>query len=82
MNNYETLLHGLRMLRSHFAVLCGDEVGPSHATWQDVAAECASTLRHLADMLDDARTGRAGPFPVFPSFDEVAAEADGEGSGG
>jgi hypothetical protein len=75
VNNYETLLHGLRMLRSHFAVLCGDEVGPSHATWQDVAAECAATLRGMAEMLDAARNGRAGPFPVFPSFDEVVSPA-------
>ncbi len=68
--NYESMRHGLRMLRSHFSALSGETVGPSQATWQQVAADCAATLRHLASLLDDAREGKAGAFPVFPSLEE------------
>ena len=76
--SYEAMRHGLRMLRSHFAVLSGDEMGPSSTTWQDVAADCASTLRQLADLLDAARDGKAESFLVFPSFDEAMTDGGGD----
>ncbi len=60
----ETALGDLR-------ILSGDVVGPSDASWQDVAGTCAVNLRCLADALEQARQGNAEPFPVFPSPDEA-----------
>ena len=74
--SYDAMRYGLRMLRSHFAVLSGDEMRPSQSSWQDVAADCAATLRQLADLLDAARDGKAEPFLVFPSLNDLDGEAD------
>ena len=75
MSNYEALKHGLAMLRAQVAVLAGDSVGPSHLSWQEVARDCSSTLRRLADLLDEARDGTPGGFVVFPSFEDCEPPA-------
>ena len=56
-----TLANALHDLR----ILAGDIVGPSDASWQDVAGTAAANLRALADMIEGARNG-PGPI-VFPS---------------
>jgi hypothetical protein len=62
----------LRSIRDDLQILCGDTVGPSDSTWQDVAGTLAVSLRGLANQVEQARAGNAQPFIVFPSFDEVA----------
>lgn len=39
------------------AILRGDDVGPSGASWQDVAGTMACNMRVLAETLDQARRG-------------------------
>ena len=51
------------------SVLAGDIMGPSDASWQDVAGTAAANLRALAEMIEAARQG-PGPV-VFPSPAEV-----------
>ena len=54
---------------SDLRILAGDEIGPSDATWQDIAGTCAVNLRALAAYLDNARGG--GSFVQFPSPDDT-----------
>lgn len=70
MNDYEQLKDALKTAMADLAILSGDEVGPSDATWQDVAGTCAVNLRHAARLVDKIRT-RPNAFPVFPSPGEV-----------
>ena len=51
-----------------FEILAGNEVGPSGASWQDIAGSAASDLQELGLILQDARAGHHGPAIVFPSF--------------
>ena len=51
------------------SVLAGDRIGPSDASWQDVAGTAAANLRALADMIEAARQG--GSLVAFPSPAEV-----------
>jgi hypothetical protein len=66
--HYETARDLLGTVLDDFAILAGDQVGPSGASWQDVAGTCAVNLRALATALDAARAGRVVDGPVvFPS---------------
>jgi len=65
-----SLANGLHDL----AILAGDIVGPSNVSWQDVAGTAAANLKVIAALLDEAREGRHGPFPVFPSPWECMGE--------
>lgn len=57
-------------IRHWHRVLCGDIVGPSEKSWQDIADALATDLRRYADYLDNCREGHvAGPI-AFPSWDE------------
>lgn len=57
-------------------ILAGDDVGPSGASWQDVAGTCAVNLRCLADAIEQARAGNVASGPVvFPS----PSDCEGEG---
>jgi hypothetical protein len=49
------------------AVLAGDIVRPSNATWQDVAGACATKFEGLAQLLREASKGNHEPFIAFPS---------------
>jgi hypothetical protein len=46
-------------------ILSGDIVGPSDATWQDVAGTAVTNLLCLATAIERAKNG-SEPFPVFP----------------
>ena len=84
MDVYETIKAKLETIIGEFDILSGDTVGPSGASWQDVAGTCAVNLRSLASFLDSVRggTGRhADRFPitgpvVFPSLREIANDSD------
>ena len=58
-------------------ILSGEIVGPSDATWQDVAGTLAVNLRCLAAMLEEWRKGNAEPFCSFPGLDDVGVDARG-----
>lgn len=68
-----------RDILGDLAILAGERVGPSGASWQDVAGTCETNLRVLADTLHDVRVGNshiAGRFPierpvVFPSVADL-----------
>ena len=68
---YEEAVKLLATIRQDVEILAGEVMGPSDASWQDVAGALAVNLRVLAARLDAAREGRVvdGPF-VFPSFGE------------
>lgn len=64
-------LHDLR-------ILAGDVVGPSGASWQDVAGTAAVNLRALADQIEQARELGQAAFDcavVFPSPDDCEGES-------
>ena len=52
-------------------ILSGDVMGPSDATWQDVAGTCATNCEVLAMLLHSARKGHHESFLTFPSPAEV-----------
>ena len=58
----QSALHDLR-------ILSGDIVGPSGASWQDVAGTCATNLEVLLNYVRAARERGAG-FVSFPSPDD------------
>lgn len=64
----ELLANALNDLR----ILAGDVVGPSGASWQDVAGSAMANLLALASQIEQARAGNVlnGPV-VFPSPDDV-----------
>ena len=72
---YDIMRRALENALSDLAILAGDIVGPSDASWQDVAGTCAVNLEVLAMQLRAARAGNAEPFLVFPSPSE-AMEAE------
>lgn len=54
------------------AILAGETVGPSDASWQDVAGTAIVNLRALANMIEQARAGNVIDGPVvFPSVSEA-----------
>lgn len=53
-------------------ILSGDKIGPSDASWQDVAGTCAVNLHVLAWQIEQARVGNVANGPVvFPSPDDL-----------
>lgn len=68
---YDRLRAALRDIKGDLDILAGKEIGPSNATWQDVAGTCAVNLRELARLLDAARVGDAEPFLVFPVWEDA-----------
>ena len=65
METYDRLREQLDLALTDLSILCGDRVGPSGASWQDVAGTAATNLRVYADMLDSLRRGEthfAGRF--------------------
>jgi hypothetical protein len=53
-------------------------MGPSGATWQDVAGTLAVNLRALATMVDALRAGHAEPFCAFPGLDDIGIDVRDE----
>lgn len=65
---YETAKRYLTQALEDLSIIAGDSVGPSDASWQDVAGTATVNLRCLADQLDQARVGNVASGPVvFPS---------------
>jgi hypothetical protein len=52
-------------------ILSGEKVGPSDASWQDVAGTCVVNLRVLAGQIEQARLGNCESFISFPSPTEA-----------
>jgi hypothetical protein len=48
------------------SILAGERVGPSDASWQDVAGTCSVNLDCLSNQLKEARQGNHESFIVFP----------------
>lgn len=67
--NYDTLLKLQQQIIDDAAILAGEELGPSDASWQDVAGTMATNLRVYARLLDRAREGTYGHCS-FPSWSE------------
>jgi len=72
--NYKTMELALRNALNDLAILAGEKMGPSDASWQDVAGTCAVHLTVLAGQLNAARAGKAESFLVFPSPSECMEE--------
>lgn len=69
---YELACETLKNAIGDLSILAGDEVGPSDASWQDVAGTASVNLRALASMIEAARAGNVVNGPVvFPSLSEV-----------
>lgn len=73
---YKKAKAAMRDVLGDLLILAGDDVGPSNASWQDVAGTAAVNLRHLATLLDWARAGQSEPFTCFPSPRELICEED------
>ncbi len=73
--SYMTVLRSMNNMVEDFKILSGEEVGPSGATWQDVAGTLEANLRVLANQVESARKGHTGGGPVvFPSITAMAEE--------
>lgn len=68
---FQKLRAALKDSLADLSILSGDTVGPSNASWQDVAGTAAVNLRHLASLIDAARNGQCEPAIMFPSPSEV-----------
>jgi len=57
----------LRELLNDLTILAGEKVGPSDASWQDVASAAAIHAANLARQLHAASQGNHEAMIVFPS---------------
>jgi hypothetical protein len=74
--DYDVACAMLRKILSDLETIEGAKVGPSGATWQDVAGTAAVKLRAFAAMLDAAREGRVRNGPVvFPGVEECLSDS-------
>jgi hypothetical protein len=55
-------------------ILAGNVVGPSGASWQEIAGTCATNFQVLAWQLEAARQGNHESAIVFPSAKDWAEE--------
>ena len=84
MDRYSKLNQAMRAALEDLSILSGDTMGPSDATWQDLAGTAAVNLYALANALDSIRKGEThhqgcpweGPA-VFPSPSELMDEIEG-----
>ena len=67
---YKRIESALRDLLGDMEILAGDVMGPSDASWQDVAGTAAVNAEVLAHLLNEARRGNAEAFFTFPSPSE------------
>ena len=70
---YDTAERTMRNMLGDLRILAGDEVGPSGATWRNVAGTAILNLRSLARQIETAAFSdeAAVEVPVFPTPDEV-----------
>ncbi len=71
---YDRMKKEIEAIVADIQILSGDTVGPSGATWQDVAGTLAVNLRALAGIVDEWRKGNAEPFCSFPGLDDIGIE--------
>jgi hypothetical protein len=71
--SYRTMVELLETILHDFEILSGNEVGPSGTTWQDVAGTASANLLALSAQLEQARSGDAEPFIIFPSPRDLTA---------
>lgn len=83
MDRYTKLNEYMGLVVEDFVILAGDKIGPSDASWHDVAGTLSVNLRCLAGFLDALRTGESHwqgcpltGMVVFPSIVEIASEKD------
>lgn len=69
--DYETFDGLLKDIIADMRILAGDAVGPSNASWQDVAGTLATNMEVYARLLHRARQGDSVYPAVFPSVDDV-----------
>jgi len=75
---YDEVKRHMEAALGDLAILCGDEVGPSDSSWQDVAGTAVVNLRVLATAIEKARLGKfRGPL-VFPSPSEIINQEENE----
>lgn len=72
---YATMRLALINALNDLAILSGSKVGPSDASWQDVAGTCATNLEVLSAQLHQARQGNAESFVTFPDPQECLEES-------
>ena len=65
---YETLDKILGVIISDIEILAGDQIGPSDASWQDVAGTLSTNMKVYAKLLDQARQGEG--MIIFPSLND------------
>jgi len=67
---YKRMRQLLNDVLGDLRILAGNTMGPSDASWQDVAGTCAVNLQVLASQLEQARQGNHESAIVFPSPDD------------
>jgi hypothetical protein len=70
--SYENMKKLMEYIHKDFEILAGNEVGPSHSSWQDVAGTAACSLKNLAALVEASRV--RGSFVTFPCFSEIPHE--------
>lgn len=68
---YKLMHQYLKDALDDMRILAGDVVGPSDASWQDVAGTAAVNFQCLASALREARAGNCEWPIVFPSPDDL-----------
>ena len=66
-NNLKSLLGDIML---DLDILSGDELGPSDASWQDVAGTLSCNMKVYARLLDRLRTDNTGGI-TFPSRNDI-----------
>ena len=65
-NNLKSLLTDIML---DIDILSGDEVGPSNASWQDVAGTLSCNMKVYSKLLDRLRNGER--VETFPSRNDI-----------
>jgi hypothetical protein len=73
---YERMKETLKLALDDLEILAGNKVGPTDASWQDVAGTCATNFEVFAMQLHEARRGNHESFIVFPDATECLEELE------
>lgn len=69
---YKIMREALTNLLGDLNILCGNQVGPSNASWQDVAGTAMVNAEVLASQLKQAHIGNHEAGIVFPDPTDCA----------
>lgn len=64
---YHVMKLSLESALNDLEILAGNKIGPSGATWRDVAETCYRHLQTLTAEMKQASLGNVESFIVFPS---------------